>query len=229
MLLSFWLIKIPEQMHKEPVRPNLKRIIVQELDLVGFILFAPACIMLLLAISWGGNEYRWNSSTIIGLFCGAFVNSLIFGLWEFHKGEKAMVPPRFLRNKLVVFGCCTSALQNGAMMLLSYYLPLWFQVIKNASPTMSGINLLPTAISQALSGVMVGKLGISDGKLWMLTLLILLVQIVGYCTPWAIFGSVVGSIGGGLLTTLRLSTPVADWVGYLILIGFGRAPGVQMV
>ncbi|KEF56994.1 uncharacterized protein A1O9_07184 [Exophiala aquamarina CBS 119918] len=212
VLCAFWLIKIPEQMRKPPVRPNLKKIITEELDLVGFLLFAPACIMLLLAIAWGGNEYSWASPTIIGLFCGAFVTSLIFGFWEFKKGETAMIPPRFLRNNLVVFGCCTSCFQNGGMLLLSYYLPLWFQVVKNASPTMSGVDVLPTAISQALSAVMVGKL----------------VQVIGYCTPWAIFGAVVASIGGGLLTTLHPPSTTADWIGYQVLIGFGRAPGVQM-
>lgn len=55
------------------------------------------------------------------------------------------------------------------------------------------------------------------------------VQIFGYCTPWAIFGALLGSIGGGVLTTITLSTTVAQWIGYQILIGFGRAPGVQMV
>jgi hypothetical protein len=159
VLIAFSLIKIPEQMPKQPVRPNLKKIFTEELDLVGFFLFAPACIMFLLAIGWGGNEYRWASSTIIGLFCGALTTAFIFALWEFKKGETAMIPPRFVRNNLVVFGCCTSCLQNGGMLLLSYYLPLWFQAVKDASPTMSGVDVLPTAISQAVSAGMVGKLG----------------------------------------------------------------------
>lgn len=159
MLFVFSLIKIPEQMPKRPVRLNLKRIITEELDLIGFCLFAPACIMFLLAIGWGGNEYLWDSPKIIGLFCGAFTTALFFAFWEFKKGETAMIPPRFVRNNLVVFGCCTSCFQNGGMLLLSYYLPLWFQVVKDASTTMSGVDVLPTAISQAVSAGMVGKLG----------------------------------------------------------------------
>ncbi|KAL9065886.1 MAG: hypothetical protein Q9161_007939 [Pseudevernia consocians] len=42
-----------------------------DLDLVGFSIFAPALIMLLLALQWGGTTFAWNSSQIIGLFCGA--------------------------------------------------------------------------------------------------------------------------------------------------------------
>lgn len=153
-------------MPKKPVRLNLQHIVTQDLDLVGFVLFAPACIMFLLAIGWGGKKYHWDSSTIIGLFCGAFATALVFALWELHQGEKAMVPPRFMRNNIVVFGCCTSGFQTGSMLLLAYYLPLWFQVVKDASPIMSGVNVLPTAISQALSGLLVGKLGNCNG--WLL-------------------------------------------------------------
>lgn len=159
MLLILSLAKIPEQTEKKPVRSNLKSIITEELDLVGFVLFAPACIMFLLAMVWGGNQYRWDSSTIIGLFCGAFVTILIFAAWEYRRGEKAMIPPKFARNRLVVFGCCTSCFQMGAMMLLSYYLPLWFQVVKSKTPTMSGVDVLPTAISQSVAAVVAGKFG----------------------------------------------------------------------
>ena len=76
----------------------------QEIDLVGFILFAPACIMFLLAMTWGGNEHRWDSSVIIGLFCGAFAMIIIFGAWEFHKGENAMIPTSIVKKPLVFFG-----------------------------------------------------------------------------------------------------------------------------
>lgn len=70
-----------------------------------------------------------------------------------------MIPPNLARNQLVLYGGLTSFLQVGALLLLSYYLPLWFQVIKDDSPVMSGVMVLPTAISQAIAGVSAGKLG----------------------------------------------------------------------
>lgn len=159
VLGTFLYVTIPEQIKKQPVRANLKNIIVNELDLMGFALFAPACIMFLLALNWGGNQYRWNSATILGLFCGAFATAVVFGVWEFRRGERAMIPLNVIRTRLVFFGCCTSCFQCGSMFLLSFYLPLWFQVVKDATPLMSGVMILPTAISQAVGSIVAGKFG----------------------------------------------------------------------
>ncbi|ETI19837.1 hypothetical protein G647_08851 [Cladophialophora carrionii CBS 160.54] len=205
-------LAVPEQIKKQPVRGNLTNIVTKELDLIGFTLFAPACIMFLLAMIWGGEDYRWDSSVIIGLFCGAFVTFITFATWEYFRGDKAMIPPSIARKPLVMFGGLTSFLQVGALLLLSYYLPLWFQVVKDDSPLMSGVMVLPTAISQAIAGITAGKL----------------VQVIGYCTPWALLGCVWTSVGSGLMTTFTGSSGAGAWIGYQILAGAGRGTVVQM-
>jgi MFS family permease len=82
---------IPEQVAKQPVKSRLKEVITKELDLLGFAMFAPGSIMFLLALTWGGVRYRWNSAVIIGLFCGSAATILIFALWEVRRGDQAMV------------------------------------------------------------------------------------------------------------------------------------------
>ncbi|GAD92709.1 MFS multidrug transporter, putative [Paecilomyces variotii No. 5] len=205
-------LSIPEQMEKKPAWVNIKTIITEELDLVGFTLFAPACVMFLLAIIWGGATYPWRSSTIIGLFCGAFGTLIVFIAWIIHKGEKAMIPPNIARKHLVMFGCFTSCFQMGAVLLLSYYLPIWFQVVKNATPTMSGVMILPTAVAQILGAISAGKF----------------VELIGYCTAWALVGCMLSSIGAGLMTTFLPSTGAGPWIGYQILMGIGRGSVIQM-
>ncbi|KAK5452022.1 hypothetical protein LTS15_007745 [Exophiala xenobiotica] len=212
VLLVLMTLKIPEQTEKKPVRSNWKKIITSELDLVGFGLFAPASVMLLLAVIWGGNQFAWDSSTIIGLFCGSFITYIIFAGWQIHRGEKAMIPPQIIRKKLVVAGCATNFLVMASNLSLSYYLPLWFQVVKDASPTMSGVDLLPTAIAQSLGALAAGKF----------------VQVLRYCAPWAIFGSMISAVGSGLMTTFTPSTGTGVWIGYQILVGTGRASVFQM-
>ncbi|KAJ9195498.1 hypothetical protein DTO164E3_6811 [Paecilomyces variotii] len=211
-ILILSTLSIPEQMEKRPVWINLKNIVTEELDLIGFALFAPACVMFLLAMIWGGTTYPWRSSTIIGLFCGAFATLLVCVAWVMYRGDKAMIPPNIARKRLVIFGCFTSCFQMGAVLLLSYYLPIWFQVVKNASPTMSGVMILPTAIAQILGAVLAGKF----------------VELIGYCTAWALFGCTLSSIGAGLMTTFLPSTGAGPWIGYQILMGTGRGSVLQM-
>jgi MFS family permease len=88
------LQEIPEQVTKEPIKSRLKDVITKELDLLGFALFAPASIMLLLALTWGGVRYSWSSATIIGLFCGSAATVALFALWEIRRGDRAMVSCR---------------------------------------------------------------------------------------------------------------------------------------
>jgi len=46
----------------------------------------------------------------------------------------------------------------GSLILLCYYLPLWFQIVKGVNPLLSGVMTLPTVISQSLGAIFVGKL-----------------------------------------------------------------------
>jgi hypothetical protein len=131
----------------------------KRLDPVGFLVFAPTCVMLLLALQWGGVKYPWNSATIIGLFCGTLATLCAFIAWEHRSGNKAMMPISLLRRRIVYWSCIATVFQFGAVQLTAYYLPLWFQVIKGASPSMSGVYFMGTIGSQIITGLLSGILG----------------------------------------------------------------------
>src|SRR5581483_8867319 len=67
-----WLLfmRIPDRVDK--ANRNFRHIVLYELDLIGFCLFAPAVIMLLFAVEWGGINYPWTDSRIIGIFVGSW-------------------------------------------------------------------------------------------------------------------------------------------------------------
>ena len=159
VILVLVISSIPEQIEKKPFRSTWFTTVKEELDLLGFVLFVPACIMVLLALIWGGNKYAWSSSTIIGLFCGGGATAIVFALWQIHRGDKAMIPPKIIRKPLVISGCIINFLAMAGNLTLSYYLPLWFQIVKNATPLMSGVMILPTAVAQTIGAVIAGKFG----------------------------------------------------------------------
>lgn len=184
----------------------------KKLDIFGFALFAPAAIQFLLALEWGGSRYAWKSSTIIGLFCGAAGTFCVFLAWEHRRGDSAMIPLSMIRRRIVWCSCSVAFLFLGSMAITSYYMPIYFQAVRNATPTMSGVYILPAILSQiifaAVSGVLVGRLK--------------------YYLPWILASGALTALGTGLISTFTPTTPIGTWIGYQILAGAGRGCGIQM-
>jgi hypothetical protein len=130
------------------------------LDFPGLLFFAPTCIMLLLALDWGGVTYPWSSATVIGLFCGCVGALIVFLLVERYQKDIAMIPLSMLR--MPIFSCAglTAALNSGSLVTTTFYLPIWFQSVKNVGPILSGVYILPMIGSVILSSVLTGQLGI---------------------------------------------------------------------
>ncbi|KAH8434236.1 uncharacterized protein LDX57_011874 [Aspergillus melleus] len=207
---SLLLLKIPEQTTKPPFFSVFRKL-PSKLDLVGFLLIAPSVIQLLLALEYGGNQFAWNSSTVIGLFCGSGTTFLVFLYWEHRRGNEAMVPLHMLRQRIVWTSCVNQTSIMIMMICASYFLPTYFQAVKGVSPTISGVDLLPSIIGQLVASVVCGAL---VGKL-------------GYYLPWSVASGVITAIGNGLVSTFSPSTSTGKWVGYQILLGAGRGLGFQ--
>ena len=134
-------------------------ITLEKLDILGFVLFAATAIQLLLALEWGGSRYAWKNATIIGLFCGAAGMFCIFLAWEYRRGETAMIPYSMVRRRIVWCSCLVMFFFMGSMIITSYYMPIYFQTVRDATPTMSGVYILPAILSQMLFATVSGVLG----------------------------------------------------------------------
>lgn len=224
-----FFVNVPEQM------PKLKAISVvrtlpTKLDLIGFAIFAPAAIQLLLALQYGGNQFAWNSSTVIGLFCGAGATSLVFLAWDYYKGDAAMIPLSMIRKRTVWSSCLVYGFLMSQLFCTSYYLPIYFQGVKGVSPTLSGAYLLPSILSQLFLAVGSGTLGkdiyssrivkVADDRT---------VGKLGYYLPFSLISAVLIAIGNGLISTFTPDTSAGKWIGYQIILGAGTGGGLQMV
>lgn len=139
---------------------SLPRLFWDKFDLVGFGLFAPAAILLLLGLQYGvEKEYAWNSATIIGLLCGSCAIFAAFVTWEYFKGDDAMFPPSMIGQRPVWCSCLVSLFLMSAIICASFFLPVYFQSIKGVSPLLSGVYMLPSILSQLVLGVISGVLG----------------------------------------------------------------------
>ena len=198
------------------VKPHWRSVLAtatKSLDLVGFVLISGGVLMFLLGLQYGGNQFAWDSSVVIGLIVGGVVTFLLFLAWEYSQGDAAMVPWAMLRSGIIRAAAITNFFNYGVMLVADYYLAIYFQSVLDNTPLESGVHMLPTTLSMLLSIVLAGGL----------------TQATGYYLPMPIIGSCIAAIGYGLLSTLSPTTSTARWIGYQILYGLGSVFGNSAV
>ncbi|KAL9033153.1 MAG: hypothetical protein Q9180_006102, partial [Flavoplaca navasiana] len=95
--------------------------------------------------------------------------------------------------------------------LLIYYLPIWFQAVKDFSATQSGIMNLPIIMGHVIAALLAGGL----------------ITYTGYYTPFMIIFSNLVSLGTGFITTFNPDTHHSAWIGYQALFGLGSGLGMN--
>ena len=156
-ILTF--VHFPEVIKKEPISFALLRKVAPELDLFGFMLFVPPSILFILGLQIGSrNTHPWNSATVIGCLIGSGVLFVIFIMWEWKMGDRAMIPCNLLKKRIVwvsyAFGMCNAI----CMLVASNFLPIFFQAVKGEGPSLSGVHVLPSILSQLLLIMSTGAL-----------------------------------------------------------------------
>ena len=184
---------------------------VEQLDPIGTVVFIAGIICLLLALQWGGSTYPWHSGRIIALLVLFVVLISVFIAVQIWKKETATVPPRIVKNRSIIAGMWSQFCTGSSMMIIIYYLPIWFQAIKDVDAYKSGIDLLPLILSLVIASISTG----------------FMVSKIGYYVPFMIANGVIMSIGAGLITTFTPTTGHAKWIGYQVIFGYGLGLGMQ--
>ena len=184
---------------------------VLQLDPIGTVFFVSSIVCLLLALQWGGSTYSWSNGRIIALLVLFVVFLIVFIGVQIWKKDTALVPPRIVTQRSIAAAMWSQFCLGSAMMTLIYYIPIWFQAIKDVSALKSGIDTLPLLLSLVVSSISAG----------------ILVSKIGYYTPFMIGSSVIISIGAGLIITWTPDTMHARWIGYQVVFGFGLGMGMQ--
>lgn len=220
------LIFIPRSKNDDTRPALLQRI--KSFDWVGMALLISGLTSLLLALELGGTRFNWANARIILLFCLAALLLAGFVLVERRLQERGLFPLRIAKQRSIAFGCFYIFALSAAVETLSYYVssvpfqnivslsycdsqvPIWFQGEKGASALGSGLMSLALSLSCVISAMLTGTI----------------VSIYGQYVPFMIGGSVLLSIGCGLLTTLEVSSNRSHWAPYLFLSGIGFGAGL---
>lgn len=133
------------------------------IDYLGIALVAAGSSALILATSWGGNEYAWSSPVITGLFAGGALALALFCLVETRAAEP-MLPMRLFRNPVFTVCSVLSFVVGFAMLGAMTFLPTYLQYVDGDSATLSGVRTLPLVIGLLIASVFSGNATSKTGR-----------------------------------------------------------------
>ncbi|ORX63505.1 MFS general substrate transporter [Anaeromyces robustus] len=149
-------VKIPT--NSDNLRQRLLRI-----DYSGTVVLIFCVICLLLALEWGGVDYPWSSWKIILLFCLFAVFLVIFIIVELKFAKEPIIPPQIFKVRNINCMIIAGILIGFAFMGTCTYIPLYFQMVRGAKATVSGLMMTPMSVIVTIlsigSGAFIGKYG----------------------------------------------------------------------
>lgn len=174
-----------------------------KIDFVGTFLMVAGLVLVLLALTFGGNEFTWNSATVIVLFVVGGVVLLAFIGWNFLLSKEPLIEGKVVAVPQIVAGSLCACFSFMFFMGLLNYLAIYFQFIHNASAWQSGIDLLPFIITVSLSSTFNG----------------VFMRYSHYIKIPMMISAIFGPLGVGLVLLLDRDSTIATQIGVLIPAG----------
>src|SRR4051794_7521406 len=173
-------------------------------DYLGAALLAGGATALILLTTWGGNQYAWNSGVIIGLGVAGVLMIVLFILQE-RRAEEPVIPLSLFRSGPFSVTSGVSFLVGLAMFGALTFLPLFLQVVDGASPTGSGLLMLPLMAGLLTASITCGRL----------------ITKIGRYKIFPVAGAGIITLGMYLLSMLHVDTTRVTSSLYMLVIGVG--------
>ena len=192
--------------------PTVSERVQHKIDYAGAALLAVGLSALVLATTWGGNQYDWASVEIIGLVVVALIGVLAFVRAE-SRATEPILPLGLLRNRVVAIASAVGFIIGFALFGALTYLPLFQQVVRGASPTESGLQLIPV-----MAGVLIGSVGSGQA-----------ITKTGRYKVFPIAGTALSVIGMLLLAQLDAGTSNLYAYAAMFVLGLGLGLVMQVL
>ena len=163
-------------------------------------------------MSLGGTTYPWASTQVIGLAALTLVASGAFVLAE-HRAAEPVLPLDLFKNQVFVSAGIVALFLGFAMFGTITFLPLYFQVVRGASPTGSGLDLLPLMAGLLITSIVGGQI----------------VSRTGRYRVFPITGTAIITVGLFLLSGLSPETSTLEAAGFMFVTGFGIGLVMQVL
>jgi EmrB/QacA subfamily drug resistance transporter len=179
------------------------------IDYLGAALLAGGVGALILVTTWGGTQYAWGSPEILGLAL-AGVAMLAGFTWQETRAAEPIIPLGLFRSATFRLASSMGFLVGMAMFGAIIYLPLFLQLVYGASPTSSGLRMIPL-----MAGLLIAA--IASGRA---------ITRFGRYKAYPVVGTAVIVLGMYLLSRLNVGSDA--WVASLDMLVVGIGLGLVM-
>ncbi|WP_240963122.1 MDR family MFS transporter [Antrihabitans stalactiti] len=159
----------------------------------------------LLVVAEQGREWGWGSGRSLACYVVGVVGVLGFVLVEAKLKDTALIPLRMFKNTTFALGVIISVVVGAAMFGGITLVPQYLQVVRGASPTMAGLQMLPLVLGLMSGSIVSGQLISRSGRY----------------RAFPIIGATMLTLGLFLLHYIDADSPLWLAMVYMFVTGFG--------
>lgn len=182
------------------------------IDYTGAALLAVALSAIVLLSDMGGTSVRWTSPLMLGLIAIAIIALAAFLLAE-HRAREPVMPLRLFANRTFSVTSAVGLIVGFALFGSVTYLPLFLQVVKGASPTGSGLQMLPMMAGMLVTSIWSGQI----------------ISRTGRYKFFPIIGTIVMAFGLWLLSRMTEQTSTLNASLTMLVLGLGLGMVMQVL
>ncbi|MGW4520617.1 MDR family MFS transporter [Amycolatopsis sp. NPDC004378] len=182
----------------------------QKVDYWGAVALATGLVPLLI-VAEQGREWGWGSAASIAMYVVGALGVAAFVWIERRMGDAALLPLRLFKRPVFRMSTLVTVVQGAGMFGAMMSLPLYLQIVKGATPTQAGLQMLPLTL-----GIMTASM--TSGRL---------ISKTGRYKMFAVAG--IGLMAAALfaLSTITVDTSLALVMVIAFVIGLGLGASMQ--
>ncbi|KAJ7729775.1 vacuolar amino acid permease [Mycena metata] len=195
-----------------PGKSKSRKEVLKRIDYLGSLTLLISVGSLLLFLSTRYNEsLPWSDTRVIVPLVLGIVFFVLFLVVEIYVAPEPVMAPFLLQQRIPVLISASNFLVSACNFSVTYFFPMWFQVVTLESASTAGLHLMPNSVSMSTGSVFAGWMMHRTGRYKKINL---------------IFG-IFPFVGAVLISLMREdSGPIQSWLS-IIPLGFGNAVVLQ--
>jgi EmrB/QacA subfamily drug resistance transporter len=179
-------------------------------DVAGAIALSIGVVCVLLACSWGGSRYAWNSPQVLAAAgCGVIAFAAFVHIAR--RVPEPLLPLTLFRGQVFTVSSLASVTFGALMFAVTIYVPVFVQGAQGRSATASGLALIPLLLTWTFMSFLCGQI----------------ISRTGRYRAFPIIGSVLVIVGAVLLSLLDADSSALQVAIAVAMIGAGMGTMVQ--